>query len=163
MGMCVSYRYQITDMRLNAVNYSAGIHNESGIEKRKLPPARELISDMLSYITNMMDESRAFLPFKHDGKDRVVLMVNNLGGISELEMGLIVQEALSLLDEKGIEVVRANVGSFMVRPCDLSPCSLPSLTSSSCLDIVQPSRVQLDAPSSTASRRSTEIHSRTDP
>lgn len=70
---------------------------------------------MLAYITNTSDADRAFLPFKHDGQDRVVLMVNNLGGISELEMGLIAQEALSVLDEQGIEVSRANVGSFMVR------------------------------------------------
>lgn len=69
---------------------------------------------MLSYITNTSDIDRAFLPFKHDSKDKVVLMVNNLGGISELEMGLIAQEALGVLDEQEINVVRANVGSFMV-------------------------------------------------
>lgn len=93
----------------------AGIHNESGIKKQKLPPARQLITEMLSYITDTSDSDRAFLPFKHDGKDQVVLMVNNLGGISELEMGLISQEALGVLDAQGIEVVRVNVGSFMVR------------------------------------------------
>lgn len=78
---------------------------------------------MLSYITNTSDSERAFLPFKHDGQDRVVLMVNNLGGISELEMGLVAQEALSVLREQGIEAVRANVGSFMVsRSCFLLYC-----------------------------------------
>ncbi|KAJ9093839.1 hypothetical protein QFC21_006210 [Naganishia friedmannii] len=104
------------------VEIGMGIHNESGISKRKLPPARELITSMLSYITNTSDTERAFLPFKHDGQDRVVLMVNNLGGLSELEMGLVAHETLAVLDEQGIEVVRANVGSFM------TSCNLPGFS-----------------------------------
>jgi dihydroxyacetone kinase len=69
---------------------------------------------MLSYITNTSDTERAFLPFKHDGKDRVVLLVNNLGGVSELELGLITQQALAVLEEQKITVDRVNAGSFMV-------------------------------------------------
>lgn len=38
-------------------------------------------------LTSTTDTERSFLPFEHDGKDEVVLMVNNLGGVSELEMG----------------------------------------------------------------------------
>lgn len=70
---------------------------------------------MLAYITDTADAERAFLPFKHDGKDRVVLLVNNLGGVSELELGLIVQQTLAVLEEQKIQVERVNAGSFMVR------------------------------------------------
>lgn len=55
-----------------------GIHNEAGIEKTDLPRSKELISKMLKYIIDTNDEERAFLPYKHDGKDEVVLLVNNL-------------------------------------------------------------------------------------
>lgn len=33
---------------------------------------------MLKYVTDTKDEERAFLPYEHDGKDEVVLLVNNL-------------------------------------------------------------------------------------
>ncbi|KAJ9114062.1 hypothetical protein QFC22_005882 [Naganishia vaughanmartiniae] len=79
---------QENNLKGDQVEIGVGIHNESGILKRKLPPARQLIADMLAYITNTTDTERAFCPFKHDGGDRVVLLVNNLGGLSELEMGL---------------------------------------------------------------------------
>lgn len=91
-----------------------GIHNEPGILKQKLPPAKDLVTQMLAYITDTNDADRAFVPFKHDGGDRVVLLVNNLGGVSELELGLIVQEALGVLATQNIQVERVNAGSFMV-------------------------------------------------
>lgn len=91
-----------------------GIHNEPGILKQKLPPAKDLVTQMLAYITDTNDVDRAFVPFKHDGNDRVVLLVNNLGGVSELELGLIVQEALGVLASQNIQVERVNAGSFMV-------------------------------------------------
>jgi hypothetical protein len=37
---------------------------------------------MLSYIPNISDADRASLPFKQDGKDKVVLVVNDLDGIA---------------------------------------------------------------------------------
>lgn len=70
---------------------------------------------MLEYITSTTDKERSFVPFQHDGKDEVVLLVNNLGGISQVEMGLIAREALLALKAKGIRVRRIGVGSYMVR------------------------------------------------
>lgn len=68
-----------------------GIHNEPGIKRIKIPSTRELLEQMLTFVTDITDPDRSFVPFKHDGKDEVVLMLNNLGGVSELEMnGIIV-------------------------------------------------------------------------
>lgn len=72
---------------------------------------------MLAYITDITDKERAFLPFKHDGKDEVVLLVNNLGGMSELELSSIANDAVKELEEKGkakITVKRIIVGTIMV-------------------------------------------------
>jgi dihydroxyacetone kinase len=55
-----------------------GIHNEAGVTQIKLPKSKELVKTMLKYVTDTKDEERAFVPFEHDGKDEVVLMVNNL-------------------------------------------------------------------------------------
>jgi len=57
-----------------------GIHNEAGIAKVKLSSSKELIANMLKLVLDTSDEDRAFVDFKHDGKDEVVLLVNNLYG-----------------------------------------------------------------------------------
>ena len=55
-----------------------GIHNESGILKSQLPSSEELIRKMLNFIIDINDPERGYVPFKHDGKDEVVLLINNL-------------------------------------------------------------------------------------
>ncbi|KAG2366864.1 hypothetical protein BDR07DRAFT_1373204 [Suillus spraguei] len=60
-----------------------------------------------------LDKERSFVPFKNDGTDRVVLLVNNLGGLSELELGGIVAEVKRALDKSGIKIMRLLSGSFM--------------------------------------------------
>lgn len=46
----------------------------------------------------------------------VVLLVNNLGSISQLEMGGIVLQATKYLQEKGIAVRRILSGTYIVCP-----------------------------------------------
>ncbi|KAI5476272.1 putative dihydroxyacetone kinase 1 [Pseudohyphozyma bogoriensis] len=95
------------------VELGMGIHNEAGVLREKITSSKALITKMLSFITNTKDEERAFLPYKHDGKDEVILLVNNLGGISELEMSSIANDAVDILAEQGITVKRIIVGSVM--------------------------------------------------
>ena len=70
---------------------------------------------MIEMLVSTTDPERSFLPFKHDGKDRVVLLVNNLGGTSELEMGAVAAATIIELRRRGLIVKRALVGTFMVR------------------------------------------------
>ena len=91
-----------------------GIHNEAGVEKIKLPKSKDLMERMLKMVTDTSDSDRAYVPFKHDGKDEVVLLVNNLGGMSELEMTSIANDAVLTLEEGKISVKRIMVGSVMV-------------------------------------------------
>jgi len=69
-----------------------GIHNEPGTHKLSLPKTADLVNEMLTRITDTNDKERSFVPFKNDGSDEVVLLVNNLGSISELEFGGITNE-----------------------------------------------------------------------
>lgn len=92
-----------------------GIHNESGYRRvSPVPPLNELVSNLVQMITSTTDPDRSFVPFKNDGTDRVVLLVNNLGGLSELELGAIVGEAKTALDKQGIKTMRILSGTFMV-------------------------------------------------
>ena len=93
-----------------------GIHNEPGHSRvSPIPPLRTLVSQLIEFIIKTDDPERSFLPFKNDGSDKVVLMVNNLGGVSELELGGIVNAAAEVLVEKRVTVERVLAGTFMVR------------------------------------------------
>ncbi|SCU93996.1 LAMI_0E16314g1_1 [Lachancea mirantina] len=62
-----------------------GIHNESGTQKLSpLPSIPELVSKMLPIVLGK-DEDHSFVKF--EPKDDVILLVNNMGGISNLELG----------------------------------------------------------------------------
>ncbi|KAI5481439.1 glycerone kinase [Pseudohyphozyma bogoriensis] len=95
------------------VELGMGIHNESGVRKiSPVPSTSKLVEEMLSTITATDDPDRNFLPFKNDGKDSVVLLVNNLGGLPELELLGIVKEASEWLSRKRITVERVLAGPY---------------------------------------------------
>lgn len=81
-----------------------------------MPSSAELVEKMLNYIIDTTDTERSFLPYEHDGKDEVILLVNNLGGISELELSSIANDAVHALESRRnkITVRRLMVGTVMV-------------------------------------------------
>ena len=91
-----------------------GIHNESGHTRfSPVPELSQLIPQLMDLLTSVTDSDRSFVPFK--GKDNVVLLVNNLGSVSELELGGVVAEARKELDARGFTLSRILAGTFMVR------------------------------------------------
>jgi dihydroxyacetone kinase len=62
-----------------------------------------------------IDKERSIVPFKNDVTDCVVLLANNLGGLSELELGGVVAEVRHALGKSGIQIMRLLSGSFVVR------------------------------------------------
>ncbi|EGX94940.1 dihydroxyacetone kinase [Cordyceps militaris CM01] len=92
------------------VEIGMGIHNEAGCEKARLAlPA--LVTKMLAQLLDGTDADRAFLTVN---SNEVVLLVNNLGGVSPLEMGAITSEVVAQLrDAHRIRPVRVISGTFM--------------------------------------------------
>lgn len=91
-----------------------GIHNEPGNRRLSpIPPLSDIVKEQLDLLTSTSDPERSFLPFK--GKDKIVLLVNNLGGTSELEMTSIVRETRLQLEARGYQIERVLAGTFMVR------------------------------------------------
>ncbi|NWX94439.1 TKFC cyclase, partial [Nothoprocta pentlandii] len=86
-----------------------GIHGEAGVRRMKVVPADEAVETMLAHMTDPGNASRLDL---HPG-DSVVLVVNNLGGLSYLELGIVAGAAVRALESRGVRVSRAMVGSFM--------------------------------------------------
>ncbi|KAK0549244.1 hypothetical protein OC846_003400 [Tilletia horrida] len=90
-----------------------GIHNEPGVQTlRSQPATEELIQKLLKFILDREDQDRAFLDY--EGQDHFVLVVNNLGGISPLELNAVVHEALvQLKKEWNISPKRVFAGTYL--------------------------------------------------
>ncbi|KAJ6479285.1 dihydroxyacetone kinase [Mycena vitilis] len=103
-----------SSLAANELEIGLGIHNEPGNARLSpVPPLAELMPLLLNHIASTTDAERAFLPFKDDGADEVVLLVNNLGGLSELEMGGVVGAVSKELGKRKIGVRRVLAGAFM--------------------------------------------------
>uniref|UniRef100_A0A8C8A8R2 Triokinase/FMN cyclase n=1 Tax=Otus sunia TaxID=257818 RepID=A0A8C8A8R2_9STRI len=72
-------------------------------------PADEAVETMLAHMTDPSNASH--LPLSPGAS--VVLVVNNLGGLSCLELGIVAGAAVRSLERRGIRIARALVGSFM--------------------------------------------------
>ncbi|KAL5426484.1 hypothetical protein PMIN04_001967 [Paraphaeosphaeria minitans] len=99
------------ELEESEIEIGMGIHNEPGSERRTtdLP---ELVKTMLSYCLAKSDKDRNFLDISD--KDEVVLLVNNLGGVSVLELGGITNEVVEqLADDWKIKPVRILSGTYM--------------------------------------------------
>ncbi|KAG9237917.1 Dak1 domain-containing protein [Amylocarpus encephaloides] len=90
----------------------AGIHNEPGAQKvSPFPSVEDLISRLLTLICDQNDPERAFVRF-NKGDDNV-LLINNYGGLSNLELGALTQETLSQLSSKwDIKPTKIYSGAF---------------------------------------------------
>jgi dihydroxyacetone kinase len=92
---------------------------ETGLGEHQLPGSHKLEVDLPGIVQNMLkelldwsDEDRSFS--MNMSTDQIVLMVNNLGGLSGLELAAITLEiALQLEKTYDIKPVRAYSGTFM--------------------------------------------------
>lgn len=96
-----------------ACEIGMGIHNEPGFKRLdKTPPASELIHEMLSLLLNPNDTDRHYLDF--DKEDAPVVFLNNLGGVSQLEMAALLDEVLVQLDSTyGLHPSRCYASQYM--------------------------------------------------
>lgn len=129
-------------LSVGEVEVGMGIHNEpgSGRAKVELP---ELVKTMLLQLLDPTDKDRAFL---NVNSNEVVLMVNNLGGVSVLEMGGITAEVVEQLEKThNIKPVRILAGTYMTSLNGLGfSISLLNVVNT---DIGGPSMIQLlDSP-----------------
>ena len=92
------------------VEVGMGIHNEPGCEKidTDLPG---LIKIMLAQMLDQNDKDRAYV--KVERSDDTVLLLNNFGGVSNLELGAILDEATNqLADTYGVKPKRIVQGTL---------------------------------------------------
>lgn len=99
------------------IEIGIGIHGEPGRERIGLEPA-DAITD------RMMEAILSDLPFKKG--DRVLLLVNGMGGTPLTELYIVHRRAAQLLAERGIEAARHLVGNFATS-LEMQGCSITLL------------------------------------
>lgn len=93
------------------VEIGLGLHNEPGVLSVAQPSAPALVATMLGLILDQDDAERSFVAFARG--DTTVLMVNNQGGLSALELAALADEVLAQLRARGITPARTLAGAFM--------------------------------------------------
>ena len=100
-----------------------GIHGERGVLRTAVKSSDEIVTILIDKIL----EAKQNDEHKNSDIKRMVLLTNNLGTVSELEMGVVHRKAILYLEEKGYEVLRAYCGTYMTS-LDMRGISLTLLT-----------------------------------
>ncbi|MBV9267151.1 MAG: dihydroxyacetone kinase subunit DhaK [Acidobacteriaceae bacterium] len=88
----------------NEIELGLGIHGEPGVLRIGLRSANELADLMLRRL-----REAATLP---DGS-RILLLVNNLGSTTPMELSIVARRAIEVLQQSGLHVERVYSGTFM--------------------------------------------------
>lgn len=103
------------------IEIGLGIHGEPGYETCRWQPLEELVPRMMRRILGYQGgETKAAFMNQHTP---LALMVNNLGGTSNLEMHAVANEALGWLAHEGHDVRRLHTGA-VVTSLDMAGVSL---------------------------------------
>lgn len=93
------------------VEIGMGIHNEPGSHRAKADLV-ETVSTMLKHLLDQNDADRAFV--KRSPENEFVLLINNLGGVSPIELAGITDEVhRQLVRDHKVKPVRVLQGTFL--------------------------------------------------
>lgn len=90
------------------LEFGMGIHNEPGVKREEITSLEVTVEKALSMMFN--PKANMWQPGKGQ---RVALMVNNLGGLSVLEIGVVADEVVKQLAQRNIHIERSLVGTFI--------------------------------------------------
>jgi dihydroxyacetone kinase len=98
------------ELKHNEIEIGMGIHNEPGYSKESLVSADILIPRLIRHIVESSPARKVLDDKKYP---EIVLFVNNLGGTSNLEMGLVTKLAVDSATSAGLSVARVFSGTYM--------------------------------------------------
>jgi dihydroxyacetone kinase len=88
-----------------------GVHGESGVKKMKMCTAKETVKAMLDHMTS----KASITSMSFDDTKDVAVLINNLGSVTNLEMGILTNEVICQLEEAphNLNIRRIYVSPFM--------------------------------------------------
>ncbi|MET9327561.1 dihydroxyacetone kinase family protein [Tsukamurella sp. NPDC003166] len=102
------------DLADGEMAFGVGIHGERARDERPVVAAEEIVTDLLARILPGTGLASG---------DRALVVVNNLGAVTDLELGVLFAETVKQLGERGIEVVRSLVGR-VITALDMAGASI---------------------------------------
>jgi len=99
------------------VEIGIGIHGEPGRFREKIGPASQIAERV---VTPIVED----LPYSSG--DRVLAFVNGMGGTPEIELYVLYNEVAKLLRERGIQIERNLIGSY-ITSLEMQGCSITLL------------------------------------
>ncbi|GIJ60519.1 dihydroxyacetone kinase subunit DhaK [Virgisporangium aurantiacum] len=102
------------DLPDDEMEVGVGIHGEPGRRREKLQPAKQIAATAVESILAAKPLQRG---------DRVIVMVNGLGGTPQIELYLLYGHVAALLADAGVEIVHKLVGNY-VTSLDMAGMSL---------------------------------------
>ncbi|CQR24943.1 dihydroxyacetone kinase [Streptococcus varani] len=115
------------DLGQNEISYGIGIHGEEGYRVVPFQYSELLANEIINKLR---------LHFHWKKGDEFVLLVNNLGTTTEMEMGIFTQDILQLLEIEGIKVIFVKSGHFMTS-LDMTGISVTLCRNKSLLEVLQ--------------------------
>jgi dihydroxyacetone kinase len=92
------------DLGEDEMELGLGIHGEPGVTRTELEPADQLTETLLTRIL----KDREF-----GAEKRIVIMINNLGATTEMELAIVARHAATFLEKSGFTVERLYAGTFL--------------------------------------------------
>ncbi|UMM33972.1 hypothetical protein L5515_007250 [Caenorhabditis briggsae] len=93
-----------TDLSNDQIEIGLGIHGEPGKLRASYESAHKIVSDVMATLKAKM---------KMKESDEFVVLVNNLGSVSQLEMGIVNGEVLRWFEMEKMKVTRFYSGTYM--------------------------------------------------
>lgn len=106
-GVRTPGQHQAFELLDDEMELGMGIHGEAGVQKLKLLPSRQA-TDLAC---GQLFRGTRSLDIKRD--DNVLLFVNNLGGCSNFELGIILKDSIESLEHRALHVKRVLCGELM--------------------------------------------------
>jgi dihydroxyacetone kinase len=88
----------------NEIELGLGIHGEPGVERVPLETADALVDRLVERILSVQ---------KPEPQARAVLMINNLGATTQMEIAVVARRAVAAIESRGIRLERIYAGTFM--------------------------------------------------
>lgn len=86
------------------IEFGLGVHGEAGYERRKLETANKIVSQIFQKLVQTLSLQ---------SNDSVAIIVNNFGGLSQLETGIVVKEIVTQCQFLGVKLLRIYSGILM--------------------------------------------------
>lgn len=92
------------DLAEDEMEYGVGIHSEPGYRREKMKSSKEMAAELVEKLNE---------EFKFKKDEKVVVMVNGMGGTPLSELYIFANDTYNLLDKLGVKVAKSFIGNFM--------------------------------------------------